>query len=329
MQSGESKRHGLLLVAATLVVLALTVVSVTVGVFDLSWRGLLAGGEERLNALVLLASRIPRTLAVLLVGMSMGVAGLLMQLLSRNRFVSPSTAGTVESASLGILVTMLLTPNTPVMVKMLIAAAFALAGTALLMLIIRRTPLRSPLVVPLIGLMLGGVIGAATTFIAYRYNLLQSLASWTTGDFSRVLRGRYELLWVSGALTAVAYFAADRFTVAGMGESFTKNLGIDYRKVMVLGLVIVSLVTAVNVVTVGAVPFIGLVVPNVVSLLVGDNVRRAIPWIAVFGAGFVLACDLLGRTLRYPYEVPVGTVIGVVGAALFLFLLFRRSSRVG
>lgn len=329
MQSGESKRHGLLLVAATLVVLALTVVSVTVGVFDLSWRGLLAGGEERLNALVLLASRIPRTLAVLLVGMSMGVAGLLMQLLSRNRFVSPSTAGTVESASLGILVTMLLTPNAPVMVKMLIAAAFALAGTALLMLIIRRTPLRSPLVVPLIGLMLGGVIGAATTFIAYRYNLLQSLASWTTGDFSRVLRGRYELLWISGALTAVAYFAADRFTVAGMGESFTKNLGIDYRKVMVLGLVIVSLVTAVNVVTVGAVPFIGLVVPNVVSLLVGDNVRRAIPWIAVFGAGFVLACDLLGRTLRYPYEVPVGTVIGVVGAALFLFLLFRRSSRVG
>jgi iron complex transport system permease protein len=329
VQSGESKRHGLLLVAATLVVLALTVVSVTVGVFDLSWRGLLAGGEERLNALVLLASRIPRTLAVLLVGMSMGVAGLLMQLLSRNRFVSPSTAGTVESASLGILVTMLLTPNAPVMVKMLIAAAFALAGTALLMLIIRRTPLRSPLVVPLIGLMLGGVIGAATTFIAYRYNLLQSLASWTTGDFSRVLRGRYELLWISGALTAVAYFAADRFTVAGMGESFTKNLGIDYRKVMVLGLVIVSLVTAVNVVTVGAVPFIGLVVPNVVSLLVGDNVRRAIPWIAVFGAGFVLACDLLGRTLRYPYEVPVGTVIGVVGAALFLFLLFRRSSRVG
>src|SRR5690606_6887773 len=220
-------------------------------------------------------------------------------------------------------------PNSSVFFKILIASLFALAGTALLLLILRRIPLRSPLIVPLLGIMLGGVIAAFTTFLAYRYNLLQSLASWTTGDFSRVLRGRYELLWVSGALTAVAYFAADRFTVAGMGESFTKNLGIDYRKVMVLGLVIVSLVTAVNVVTVGAVPFIGLVVPNVVSLLVGDNVRRAIPWIAVFGAGFVLACDLLGRTLRYPYEVPVGTVIGVVGAALFLFLLFRRSSRVG
>lgn len=329
MRLGEARRHALLLGAGTLVVLALAVASLTVGVFDLSWHGLLEGGEGRLDALVLLASRAPRTIAVLLVGASMGVAGLLMQLLSRNRFVAPSTAGTVESASLGILVAMLLAPGAPVMVKMLIAAAFALAGTALLMTIVRRTPLASPLVVPLIGLMLGGVIGAATTFIAYRFDLLQSLASWTTGDFSRVLRGRYELLWLGGGLTALAYLAADRFTVAGMGESFTKNLGLDYRRVMVLGLVIVALVTAVNVVTVGNVPFIGLVVPNVVSLLVGDNVRRAVPWIALFGAGFVLACDLLGRTLRYPYEVPVGTVIGVVGAALFLFLLLRRSARVG
>lgn len=329
MRLGEARRHALLLGAGTLVVLALAVASLTVGVFDLSWRGLLEGGEGRLDALVLLASRAPRTIAVLLVGASMGVAGLLMQLLSRNRFVAPSTAGTVESASLGILVAMLLAPGAPVMVKMLIAAAFALAGTALLMTIVRRTPLASPLVVPLIGLMLGGVIGAATTFIAYRFDLLQSLASWTTGDFSRVLRGRYELLWLGGGLTALAYLAADRFTVAGMGESFTKNLGLDYRRVMVLGLVIVALVTAVNVVTVGNVPFIGLVVPNVVSLLVGDNVRRAVPWIALFGAGFVLACDLLGRTLRYPYEVPVGTVIGVVGAALYLFLLLRRSARVG
>lgn len=329
MTRAGTTRNTLWLVAGALLVLALAALSLTVGVFDLSWRAILEGGEERVDALVLLASRAPRTIAVLLVGASMGVAGFLMQLLSRNRFVAPSTAGTVEAASLGILVAMLFAPGAPVLVKMLISAAFALAGTALLMAIISRTPLRSPLVVPLIGLMLGGVIGAAATFIAYRFDLLQSLASWTTGDFSRVLRGRYELLWVGGALTLVAYIAADRFTVAGMGESFTKNLGIDYRRVMALGLVIVALVTAVNVVTVGAVPFIGLVVPNVVSLLVGDNVRRAVPWIALFGAGFVLACDLLGRTMRYPYEVPVGTVVGVVGAALFLFLLFRRSARVG
>jgi iron complex transport system permease protein len=281
--------------------------SVAVGSFQVSWSTLLEGGHGRHDALVLLASRVPRTLAAMLVGASMAVAGLLMQMLARNRFVAPSTAGTIESASLGLLVALLFLPNAPVPVKMLVAAAFALAGTALLLAVVRRVPLRSPVVVPLLGIMLGSVIGAATTFIAYRYDMLQPLAAWTTGDFSRVLRGRYEMLWIGAGLTAAAYVAADRFTVAGMGESFTKNLGIDYGRVVALGLTIVSLVTAVNVVTVGAVPFVGLVVPNLVNLAVGDNLRRAIPWVAVAGATLVLSCDLLGRVLRFPYEVPVGT----------------------
>jgi iron complex transport system permease protein len=313
---------------AVTAVLLLALVSLTIGAYDLPLAQLLDVSDLRGN-LVLLVSRVPRTIAIVLVGMSMGVAGMLMQMLSRNKFVSPSTAGTLEAASLGILVVTMFAPNSSVFMKILVSSAFALAGTALLLLILRRVPLRSPLVVPLLGLMLGGVIAALTTFLAYRFNFLQSLAAWTNGDFSRVLRGRYELLWLSGALTVLAYFAADRFTVAGMGEAFTKNLGVNYGRIVALGLTIVSLITAVNVVTVGAVPFIGLVVPNVVSLLVGDNVRRAIPWLALFGAGFVLACDILGRTIRYPYEVPIGTVIGVVGGALFLLLLLRRSSRVG
>lgn len=316
------------LILGVAVVLVLALVSLTIGAYGLTVSELLDVGNLRAN-LVLLVSRVPRTIAIILVGMSMGVAGMLMQMLSRNKFVSPSTAGTLEAASLGILVVTMFAPNSSVFFKILIASLFALAGTALLLLILRRVPLRSPLVVPLLGIMLGGVIAAFTTFLAYRYNFLQSLAAWTNGDFSRVLRGRYELLWLSGGLTLLAYVAADRFTVAGMGESFTKNLGVNYGRIVALGLTIVSLITAVNVVTVGAIPFIGLVVPNVVSLLIGDNVRRAIPWLAVFGAGFVLACDILGRTLRYPFEIPIGTVVGFVGGAIFLFMLLRRSSRVG
>lgn len=317
-----------LLLLGVVAVLLLALVSMTIGAYDLRVSELLDFSNLRAN-LVLLVSRVPRTVAIVLVGMSMGVAGMLMQMLSRNKFVSPSTAGTLEAASLGILVVTMFAPNSSVFFKILIASLFALAGTALLLLILRRVPLRSPLVVPLLGIMLGGVIAAFTTFLAYRYNFLQSLAAWTNGDFSRVLRGRYELLWLSGGLTLLAYVAADRFTVAGMGEAFTKNLGVNYGQIIALGLTIVSLITAVNVVTVGAIPFIGLVVPNVVSLLVGDNLRRAVPWLAVFGAGFVLACDILGRTLRYPFEIPIGTVVGFVGGALFLLMLLRRSSRVG
>lgn len=324
----QPARANLKLALALLALLLLTIVSLAIGVYDLSL-GSLFNVEDLQANLVLLASRLPRTVAIILVGMSMGVAGMLMQLLSRNRFVSPSTAGTTEAGALGILVVTMFAPNSSVITKIIVSSLFALAGTGLLLLILRRIPLRSPLIVPLLGIMLGGIIAAFTTFLAYRYNFLQSLTAWTTGDFSRVLRGRYELLWISGGLTALAYIAADRFTVAGMGESFTRNLGVNYGRVVALGLTIVSLITAVNVVNVGAIPFIGLVVPNVVSMIVGDNVRRAIPYLAIFGAGFVLICDILGRTLRYPYEIPIGTMVGFIGGALFLVLLLRRSARVG
>ncbi len=307
-------------------------VSLCIGVYSISLASLaslISGTDDGQASLVLLASRIPRTIAIVLAGASMSVAGMIMQMLARNRFVEPSTAGTVESASLGILAVTMLAPGTPLFLKMGVAAAFALTGTGLFLLILSRIPLRSPLVVPLIGIMLGGVISSITTFFAYRFDLMQSLSAWTTGDFSGVLRGRYELLWISGALTVLAFVAADRFTVVGMGEDFTTNLGLDYRRVLLLGLVIVSMVTAVDVVTVGAIPFLGLIVPNVVSMMLGDNIRRAVPWVAVLGSGFVLVCDIAGRIVRYPFEIPIGTVVGVIGSVTFLYLLLRRTARVG
>nr|WP_154142301.1 MULTISPECIES: ABC transporter permease [unclassified Brucella] len=306
----------------------MAVISLFIGVSDVSLHTLFGKASTDRATEVLLISRIPRTLAIILAGMSMAVAGMIMQMLTRNRFVEPSTAGTVESASLGILLVILFAPETPVFGKMLVASVSVLAGTALFLRILRSIPLRSVLVVPLVGIMLGGVINAITTFIAYRFDLLQSLNSWTTGDFSGVLRGRYELLWIAFALTVVAYVAADRFTVAGLGEDFTTNLGLNYRRVVTLGLVIVSMVSASVVVTVGMIPFLGLIVPNVVSMFIGDNMRRAVPWVALLGAGLVLACDIVGRLIRFPYEIPIGTMMGVVGSAIFLYLLLRRGSRL-
>ncbi len=302
-------------------ILALAVVSMFVGVTDVSLGALLAGDPAAWH--VLTVSRLPRTAAVLLSGLAMAVAGLIMQLMVRNRFVEPSTAGTVESASAGLLVATLFLPALPLMGKMGIASVFALVGTALFLAIIRRVPSRSTLLVPLVGIMLGGVIAAITTFFAYRTDLLQTMNTWMIGDFSGVVSGRYELLWVVGALTLAGYFAADRFTVAGMGQDIATNLGLNYKAVMALGLGLVSVISAVVVVTVGALPFLGLVVPNLVSMVFGDNARTAVPWTAIFGAGFVLACDIIGRTVRYPYEIPVGTIISVVGAVIFLVLLLR------
>jgi iron complex transport system permease protein len=315
------------LALAVCVVAILAIVSIFVGVYSVDIRALFSDDPASHSAMVMVTSRIPRTIAIILAGMSMSVAGMIMMMLARNRFATPSTTGTVESASLGILVITMLAPGTALIGKMLFASLFALLGTVLFLAILRQIPMRSPLMVPLIGLMLGGVISSITTFFAYRQDLMQSLSSWTTGDFARVLRGRYELLWIAGLLTVIAFVVADRFTVAGLGEEFTTNLGVNYKLVVAAGVGIVAMVSAIDVVTVGSIPFLSLIVPNLVSMKMGDNLRRSIPWVAVLGAGFVLAADILGRVIRYPFEIPIGTVVGVFGSAVFLVLLLRTSAR--
>ena len=317
-------------VIATVVVLtALAMASLAVGVSDVSWNTLWSRSEDDLVAQVLMYSRVPRTLALVLAGSAMAVAGLLMQMLARNHFVEPSTVGTVESATLGMLVCMLWAPDWPVMAKMGVTAVFALAGTGLFIAALSRIRLRTAWIVPLVGLILAGVIEAGTTFLAYQHDMIQSLRAWSNGDFSAMVDGRYELLYLSLAVTVVACLAADRFTVAGLGESFATNLGLNYKALVWQGLVVVALVTACIVVTVGSIPFVGLIVPNVVRLLVGDNVRRSVLWVAAAGAGLTLACDLVGRLVIAPYEIPVGTVMGVVGSALFLVILLRQRKREG
>lgn len=328
--SPRLRRPGRALLGATAVVVLLAVVSTFVGVADVTPAALVrqaaagdaAGLQESLHYLTV--SRVPRTLAVVLAGMALAVAGLIMQQMARNKFVEPSTVGTVEAASLGLLVVTVAVPAAPLMVKMGVAAVFAVAGTALFLAVLRKIPLRNALLVPLVGIMLGNVIASITTFFGYRFNLLQTLNAWMIGDFSGVIKGRYELLWLVAALTVIGYVAADRFTVAGMGQDVATTLGVNYKRIMSLGMAVVALISAVVVVTIGSIPFLGLVVPNIVSLFIGDNMRRTVPWVGVFGAGFVLACDIVSRVIRYPFEIPVGTVVAVVGAALFLYLLLKK-----
>ncbi len=276
---------------------------------------------------VMAVSRIPRTLALVLTGATMGVAGMVMQMLARNRFIEPTTAGTGQSAALGILVVAFAWPAAPIWAQMIVASLAAIAGSAGFLLLIRNLPPSQPLLVPLVGLIYGGIIGAVVTFLGYRFDLLQYVEVWTSGDFSGVLRGRYELLWLAGVLAVAAYAVADRFTIIGLGRDASVSLGLNYVRVAIAGLLVVSVVTAVTVVTVGMIPFVGLVVPNIVSRLRGDDLRASLPWVALTGAVLVTLCDLIGRLVNHPYEVPVSTIFGVVGAVVFLWLLHARPAR--
>ncbi|GIO85932.1 putative ABC transporter permease protein YclN [Paenibacillus faecis] len=308
-------------ILASLLIL-LSIASLFIGAQRISFAELLQFGGEAWELIWI--SRIPRLVSILIAGASMSIVGLIMQQLTRNKFVSPTTAGTLDSASFGIMVSLLVFTSAGPLVKIAVAFVFSLAGTFIFMKILDRVRYKDTIFIPLVGLMFGGIVESATTFFAYKYNLIQSMSAWLNGDFSMIMQGRYEMLYISVPMVIVAYVFANKFTVAGMGEEFSVNLGLNYRQVVNVGLVLAALVTSVIVLTVGSIPFLGLIIPNLVTMYRGDNLKENLPHTALLGAVFVLACDILGRVIIYPYEVPIGLTVGVIGSGIFLYLLMRR-----
>lgn len=306
------------LLIGLMVTLSLVTASLFIGVYDLSSEG----GRE-----MFFITRVPRTLALILSGASMAVVGLIMQLMTQNRFVEPSTTGTIEWAGLGLILTYVFIPQPSLMLRMVIAILFALVGTLIFFAFLQRVALKSSLVVPIVGLMLGAVVGAVSTFVALQTDMLQSLGIWFAGSFTGVTRGRYELLWIVALTTVVVYIIADRFTVAGLGEEIATSVGLNYRTVMIVGISIIAITTGVVSVVVGSLPFLGLVVPNIVSMFRGDNLRTNLPWVVMVGIVVITLTDIIGRTIIMPFEIPVSMILGVLGATVFVYLIVRRGRR--
>ncbi|MDQ0216663.1 iron complex transport system permease protein [Oikeobacillus pervagus] len=304
--------------------LVLSFASVFIGVKDISPFDFFSLDKEQIE--VLMISRLPRLISIIVAGVSLSISGLIMQQLSRNKFVSPTTAGTMDSARFGILVSMLLFTSASPLQKTVVAFVFALLGTFLFMKILDKIKFKDAIFIPLVGLMFGNIISSLTTFFAYKYDLIQNMSSWLQGDFSIIIKGRYELLYIGIPLVIVAYLFANKFTVAGMGEDFAINLGLSYRRVVNTGLVIVALVSTVVILTVGMIPFLGLIIPNIVTIYQGDHLKNSLSHTALLGACFVLFCDILGRVLIYPYEIPIGMTVGVIGSGVFIYLLMRRKA---
>lgn len=308
--------------ALTLVLIVCSVISLFVGVADISIADFLQWDAEKMSLITI--SRIPRTAALILAGVGMSISGVIMQQMTQNKFVSPTTAGTLEAAKMGLLIFIIFIPTAGAALKMLFAFLFTFLASLIFLSIVRKIRYRNMVFVPLVGLMFGGIIGSISTFFAVRLNIVQDTNAWMMGDFSGILQGRYELIYLSLPAIVITYLYANKFTVIGMGEDFSRNLGLNYKAIMNIGLFCVSLTVSAVVITAGAIPFLGLIVPNVVSLLFGDNLKRTLPLVALSGATFLLVCDIVGRVVIYPYEIPIGVTVSIIGAVIFLVLILRK-----
>ena len=241
-----------------------------------------------------------------------------------NKFVSPTTGATLASARFGILLALLFLPGSTIMGRALFSFIFAVLGTWIFVWFIQRIQFKDTVMVPLVGIMFGNIIGGVTSFLAYRYEMTQALSSWEVGHFSMVLRGRYEIVYLVVPLLVISFIYANHFNIVGMGKDFSKNLGVHYNLVLFGGLTIAAVITASIVSIVGSISYIGLIVPNIVAMFKGDKIRGTLADTAMFGALFVLVCDIIARLVIHPYELPIELIIGIVGSILFVAMLMYR-----
>lgn len=310
-----------------IVLIILSIISLFVGVTNISVNDILSFNIDKIQ--ILLISRLPRLIAIIVAGVGLSISGLIMQQISKNKFVSPTTAATADFAKLGILFCIMIIPGATIMQKMIISFIFAGLGTILFMKMIKAIKIKNIIFVPLIGMMLGKIIGSITTFFAYKYDLVQNISSWMEGDMSLIMKGSYELLYLSIPMVIIAFLYANKFTIVGMGEDFAINLGVNYNFVVNVGLAIVSLICAVTIITVGNIPFLGLIIPNIVSLYSGDNLKKTLYHTALLGPIFLLACDILGRFIIFPFEMSISLTVGVIGSIIFLYMIIRGSKNEG
>lgn len=302
--------------------LVLSVYSLFIGVLDIGISGLVSGDVQQWEIFII--SRLPRLLAILCTGVGMSIAGLIMQQLCMNKFVSPTTGATISSAQFGILLALLFLPSVTLWGMVMFAFATSIAGTLIFVWFIQRIKFKDTVMVPLVGIMFGNVINGVMNYLAFKYDMTQSISAWLVGHFSSVVRGRYEIVYLVVPLVILAFIFANHFNIVGMGKDFSKNLGVHYNLIMTMGLCIAAMITASIVVVVGSISYIGLIVPNLVAMFKGDKIRGTIIDTALFGAIFVLVCDIIGRVAIAPYELPIELIIGIVGSIVFIGLLLYR-----
>lgn len=301
-----------------LVLVVLSVASLFVGVANMTPQQLFSGNAKALE--LFFTSRVPRLFAILLAGAGLSTAGLVMQQISQNRFAAPSTTGTIECAMLGYVMSVVFFGNGE---QLWLVFAVSILGTLMFVQFIQRIQFKSVVFVPLVGIIFGNVVDAVTTFIAYKYDALQSLSAWSVANFANILRGDFELLYIAVPVALLSYLFAARISAVGIGKDFAVNLGLNYQQVVTLGVLLVSVMSASVVMIVGQLPFLGLIVPNLVSYFYGDNLKRNIPLTAMYGAILVLACDLVSRLIIFPHEMPISIVISILGGVVFIAMLLR------
>lgn len=325
-------RRGVPLVIACAAAAAIAVVAAPfIGQTPLDWRAVFASSlpfDQNIDAQIFFLARLPRALAAAMVGGTLAAAGVVFQALLRNALATPYTLGISAGASFGAMVAITFGTALPLggIAGASLAGAALAVGVVYLLATARHSGL-STTVLLLAGVTMNAFFSALILFVQYMSDFTETFRAlrWLMGDLD--VAG-YEPLIAATPFIVVAFIAfawlARPLNLLSMGADAAATRGVDVLTTQRLAFFAGSLATGAAVSVGGPIGFVGIIVPHLVRLLVGADHRLVLPGSTAVGAGFLVLCDVLSRTIMAPLELPVGIITAMIGGPFFLYMLIRR-----
>ena len=320
----------LIFLIAPVFILLITVISIMYGTKDISivtvWDAIFHFDEGNVDHQIVRTGRVPRAIAVLVVGGFLAVAGAVMQGITRNYLASPSLMGVNDGSAFVITLAIIFFPGLPNYQMILLSMIGSVLGAGLVFgfgSLIKNG--LSPVRLAIIGTVIGTFLSSIASAIAMYYQVSQTVVVWYNTKVQSVDPAMLSLSIPFGMVgIALAIMSARAITITSLGEDIAIGLGQKTKAVRLLSMFSVVLLTGTAVALVGKIAFIGLVIPHVVRFLVGEDYRFIIPCSLLVGAFFLSLCDLISRYVNFPFETPIGVITAIIGVPFFLYLIRTR-----
>ncbi|TYP70566.1 FecCD family ABC transporter permease [Paenibacillus methanolicus] len=310
----------------------LVMASIHLGASNLSFRdvgrALFAYDQGNPAHVIVRELRLPRAIAAVAVGAALAVAGAIMQGLTNNPLASPSTMGVTAGSTFFIAIALAVMPAISYKGMMTFSFIGAGIGTALVFgaAAMARGGM-TPVKLALAGSAIASLLSSLSTVIALRFNVSKNLSYWFAGSVSGVQPQHvyFAVPFIAIGLV-LALLIARSVTILSLGDDIARNLGQRVGLVRLMGTVTVLVLTGAAVSVVGMVAFVGLVIPHITRMLIGQDYRWIVPYSAVLGGALLIVADMAGRLVNPPFETPLGAITSLIGVPFFLYLA-RREGR--
>lgn len=309
------------------------VLSLSFGSASLSFSDIINGikGENRAAEIILKNIRLPRSLGAMLAGAALATAGTVLQSVTQNDLCAPNIIGVNSGAGFGVILTLCFFPSLWAFLPLSAFVGALISCSIVLGISFYGGNKTKGSSIVLSGVAVSSLLSAGISFFSLRYpDILSSYTAFSIGGFSGV---RYSELIIPFATSLISFIIlqliTSRMNIMLLGDEYANTLGINVRSVRIIGIICSASLCASAVSFAGLLGFVGLIVPNIIKSIMGNDMRFNLSLSALFGAMLVTLSDLAGRILFAPTELPAGIIMSLIGAPFFLYLLIIRRHKHG